>query len=188
MGSPETKTQQGAEAVGDGDGGRDSLSITDNRTGQTYEVADRRRTDPGDRPAPDQGLRGRLRADHLRPGVHEHRLVSQRDHLHRRRRGDPASTAATRSSSWPRSPPTSRSPTCSCTASCRTAGSSRSCPTRSRSTPSFTRTSGRSCEGFRYDAHPMGMLIGVGGRAVHLLPRRQRDQGRGAPPPPDRSA
>ncbi len=38
MGSPETKTEQGAEAGGDGHGGRDSLSITDNRTGRQYEV------------------------------------------------------------------------------------------------------------------------------------------------------
>ena len=28
-------------------------------------------------------------------------------------------------------------------------------------------------EGFRYDAHPMGMLLGAVGRALDLLPRRQ---------------
>ena len=33
----------------------------------------------------DEGLRGRLRPHDLRPGVHQHRLVPQLDHLHRRR-------------------------------------------------------------------------------------------------------
>ena len=33
---------------------------------------------------------GRLRADDLRPGVHEHGELPQRDHLHRRRQGHPA--------------------------------------------------------------------------------------------------
>ena len=50
---------------------------------------DHRRDHPGDGPAPDQGLRGRLRADVLRPGVHQHGLVPLGDHLHRRRRGHP---------------------------------------------------------------------------------------------------
>ena len=33
-------------------------------------------------------------------------------------------------------------------------------------------------QGFRYDAHPMGMLLGVHRRALDLLPGRERDQGR----------
>ena len=45
--------------------------------------------------------------------------------------------------------------------------------TRSRSTRSCTRTSRSFMQGFRYDAHPMGMLLGVGRRAVDVLPRRQ---------------
>ena len=57
--------------------------------GQDLRARDLRRHGPGDRPAPDQGLRGRLRPDDLRPGVHEHRVVPVGDHLHRRRQGDP---------------------------------------------------------------------------------------------------
>ena len=34
-------------------------------------------------------------------------------------------------------------------------------------------------QGFRYDAHPMGMLLGLGRRALDLLSRRHADQGRG---------
>ena len=37
----------------------------------------------------DQGRGRRLRADDVRPGVHEHRRVPERHHLHRRRQGHP---------------------------------------------------------------------------------------------------
>ena len=47
---------------------------------------DRRRRDPLARPAPDPDLRRGLRPARLRPGVHEHGVVPQRDHLPRRRR------------------------------------------------------------------------------------------------------
>ena len=43
-------------------------------------------------------------------------------------------------------------------------------------------------QGFRYDAHPMGMLLALGRRAVDLLSRRREDQGRGDPPHPDHPA
>ena len=52
-------------------------------------AADHRRHRARHGPAPDQDRRRGLRADGLRPGVHEHRLVPQRDHLHRRRRRHP---------------------------------------------------------------------------------------------------
>ena len=39
-------------------------------------------------------------------------------------------------------------------------------------------------EGFRYDAHPMGMLLGVVGALVHILPRRQGHPRSGQPVPP----
>ena len=69
--------------------GSDTLTVTDNRTGTSYEL-----------PITDGTVRAmdlrqikvderRLRADGLRPGVHEHRVVSQLDHLHRRRRRHP---------------------------------------------------------------------------------------------------
>ena len=45
--------------------------------------------------------------------------------------------------------------------------------TTSPTTPSSTRTSRSSSTGFRYDAHPMGMLLASVGRALDLLPRRQ---------------
>ena len=35
-------------------------------------------------------IAGRVRADHARRRLFQHRLVQQRDHLHRRREGDPA--------------------------------------------------------------------------------------------------
>ena len=47
------------------------------------------RHDQGDGPAPDQGRGRRLRAHDLRPGLHEHGLVQEPDHVHRRRQGHP---------------------------------------------------------------------------------------------------
>ncbi len=85
-------TEQQTSSAADGGGaatGSESLTVTDNRTGETYELAGRRRDRARDGPAPDQGLRGRIRADVLRPGLHQHRLVPLGDHLHRRRGGDP---------------------------------------------------------------------------------------------------
>ena len=40
-------------------------------------------------------------------------------------------------------------------------------------------------QGFRHDAHPMGMLLRIGRRAVDLLPGRQRHQGPRQPRHPD---
>ena len=40
-------------------------------------------------------------------------------------------------------------------------------------------------DGFRYDAHPMGMLLASVGGALDLLPGRQEHQGPGDPPHPD---
>ena len=68
----------------------DTLTVIDNRTGKKYEL-----------PIQDGTIRamdlrqikagaGRLRADDVRPGVHEHRELPQRHHLHRRRQGHPA--------------------------------------------------------------------------------------------------
>ena len=56
---------------------------------QDLRAADHRQHDPRPRPAPDQGRRGRIRDDVLRPGLHQHGLLPLLDHLHRRRRGDP---------------------------------------------------------------------------------------------------
>ena len=68
----------------------DTLSVTDNRTGKKYELPiqdgtiramDLRQIKTGAR---------RLRADDVRPGVHEHGELPERHHLHRRRQGHPA--------------------------------------------------------------------------------------------------
>ena len=79
----------------------DTITITDNRTGRTIEV-----------PIED----GAIRANALRqlkvddadfglmsydPAFMNTAAVHERDHVHRRRRGDPRATAATRSSSSP---------------------------------------------------------------------------------------
>ena len=52
------------------------------------------------------------RADHARLRLRQHRRLSVRDHLHRRRRRDPALPRLSRSTSWPRSRRSSRPATC----------------------------------------------------------------------------
>ena len=68
----------------------ETLTITDNRTQQTYTVPiyrgtiramDLRQIKAGSR---------RFRPDDLRPGLHEHRLLPERHHLPGRRQGHPA--------------------------------------------------------------------------------------------------
>ncbi len=79
--SSETTTEQ---VSGNGASGNETLTVTDNRTGKTFEIPitdgtvraiDLRQIKVDDR---------RLRADDLRPGVHQHRVVPLGDHLHRR--------------------------------------------------------------------------------------------------------
>ena len=67
-----------------------TLTVTDNRTGKQYEVPIKNDTIRAARPAPDQGERRRFRDDELRSGLHQHGLVHQQDHLHRRRHRHPA--------------------------------------------------------------------------------------------------
>ena len=63
----------------------DTLTVTDNRTGKTYEIP----IEDGTIRAPAlreiKVVRRRLRPDDLRPGVHEHRVVPLGDHLPGRR-------------------------------------------------------------------------------------------------------
>ena len=128
-----------------GEAGANTITVTDNRTGTTYELPISDGTVRAMRPQADQNGRRRFRADVLRPGVHEHRVVSQRDHLHRRRRRDPPAPrlpdrAALRALHVPRG---------------RLPADQRRAPdagaagglgrTRSRSTRSCTRTSRTSC-------------------------------------------
>ena len=64
---------------------RDRLHRADSREGYRG-----RYRDPCRRSAPDQGAPGRVRAHDVRSRLHEHRVVQERDHLHRRRQGHPA--------------------------------------------------------------------------------------------------
>ena len=79
---------------------------------QDLRAADHRRHDPRARPASDQGRRGRIRDDVLRPGLHQHRLLPLLDHLHRRRRRDPRTPRLLDRDRSARTRPSSRSPTC----------------------------------------------------------------------------
>ena len=68
----------------------DTLTITDNRTGHEYTLPI---TDGTIRATDLQQIRAEddeRRSDGLRPGIPQHRVLPQRDHVHRRRRGDPA--------------------------------------------------------------------------------------------------
>ena len=131
---------------------------------------DHRRDHQDDGPAPDQGLRGRLRHDGLRPGLHQHGLLPLGDHLHRRRRRDPRSTAASRSSS---------------SASTRTYlevayllifGELPTQPQLERWVYDVTHHTfvhediKKMNEGFRHDAHPMGMLLASVGALSTFYP------------------
>ena len=146
--STEPQVGKDGEAVGEQaqSNGRSeqTLSVTDNRTGRDLRAADHRWHRARDGPSPDQDRRGGLRADGLRPGLHQHRVVPQFDHLHRRRgRHPPASwlpdRAAVRALELPRGGlPTDQRPL-------PTRQSSTGGSTRSRSTRSCTRTSRTSC-------------------------------------------
>ena len=111
---------------------------------QDLRARDHRRHRPRDGPAPDQGQRGRLRDDGLRPGLHQHRLLPLGDHLHRRREGHPPAPrlpdrAALREVELPRG----RLPADLRRAADRSRSSSAG-PTTSPTTPSSTRTSSTS--------------------------------------------
>ena len=149
----------------------DTLTITDNRTGKQYEV-----------PIKD----GAIRAMDLRqiktaaddfglmtydPAFHEHGGVPQRDHLHRRRQGHPATTAATPSSSWP-----SRAPILEVAylhALRRAADdgrSSRRGRARSRQHTMLHENIKKLMDGFQYDAHPMGIFLSTVGALSTFYP------------------
>ena len=145
----------------------------------------RGRDHPRDRPSSDQGQRRRLRPDDLRPGLHEHGLVSKRDHLPRRRhgvlryRGYPIEQLAEKSSFLEVSYLLLHG----------------ELPTSAQldawvdeiTHHTFVHDNVRTfMQGFRYDAHPMGMLQSSVGMLEHVLPRGQGHHGRGEQLPPDR--
>ena len=147
--TPETQAAgigSAEQPAGDGsERGQDMLTVTDSRTGAHLRAADQRRHGARDGPAPDQNRRGRLRPDGLRPGLHEHGLLPQLDHLHRRRRRHPAAPrlpdrAALRALQLPRGRLPDHQRRAAHARAARATGS-----TRSRSTRSCTRTSRTSC-------------------------------------------
>ena len=149
---------------------KDTLTITDNRTGRTYEV-----------PIKDETIRAtdlrqikvaerRLRDDDLRPGVHEHRGLPERASPIIDGDGASCATAATPSSSWPSEPPSWRWPTCSARASCPPGSSSTSGTRRSSTTPTSTPTSPSSWKGSATTRTRWAMLLGVVGALSTFYP------------------
>ena len=156
--------------------GRDTLTVTDNRTGETYELEI---TDGTVRAIDLRQIkvsRGRLRHDDLRPGVHEHGLLPLGDHLHRRRGRNPAAPRLSRSSSSASTRPTLRSPTCSSSASCRPPPSSSAGSSTSPTTPSSTRTSSSLHGDVPLRRPPDGHAALQRRRALDLLSRREADR------------
>ncbi len=81
-----------------------TLTVRDNRYRRGVRAPDHRRHRPRQRPRQDRQVRRRPGPRRLRPGLHQHRLHPQRRHATSTARRASWSTAATRSSSWPRSP------------------------------------------------------------------------------------
>ena len=148
-------------------------------------AADRGRHRPRDRTAPDQGRSRRIRADVLRPGVHEHRLVPQLDHLHRRRGGHPPAPrlpdrAALRALVLPGGRlPADQRPTC------RTQTELRGLDRRDHDPHLRARERQGLHAGVPLRREPDGHARGLGRRALDLLPRREQDPRRARPRDPD---
>ena len=150
--------------------GKDVLSVTDERTGETYEL-----------PITD----GTIRAPELRqikvseddfglmsydPAFLNTASLPQRDHLDRRRQGRALVPRHTRSSSSASRAPISRSPTCSSSASCRPRTSSTAWIHDITHHTYVHENIKKFVEGFRYDAHPMGMLLASVGALSTFYP------------------
>ncbi len=137
-------------------------------------AADHRRHGARHRPAPDQGRPRRIRADVLRPGVHEHGVLPQRDHLHRRRRRDPPAPrlpdrAALRALHLPRGRlPADQRPAAQ---RGRAAGLDR----RDHDPHVRARERQGLHAGLPLRREPDGHAGGLGRRALDLLPGRQQD-------------
>ena len=166
--SEQTETQDGGGGVAQAS---DTLSVTDNRTGKTLRDRDHRRHGPRDGLPPDQGRRRRLRPDDLRPGVHEHRVVPVARSRSSTATRASSSTAATRSSSSPRS--RTYLEVAYLLDQRRAADASSSSTTGSHEITIHTfvhENVKKFMQGFRYDAHPMGMLLGSVGALSTFYP------------------
>ena len=72
-----------------GVGAAGHLEVRDSRSGRAYEIPIEHEAIRARRAGSCQGRRCRSRAAQLRPGVPEHRVLPERDHVYRRRPGDP---------------------------------------------------------------------------------------------------
>ena len=133
----------------------ESITITDNRNGESIEIP---------------LLNGGVSAEEwskllpgdlvLRPGLHVHRGLRERDHVPRRRCRASCATAGTRSSSWPRNRPIWRWPTSCLNGELPTAEQFDAWRHEiTYHTFIHENVRKRFLEGFHYDAHPMGMLV-----------------------------
>ena len=144
-----------------------TLTVTDNRTGKSYELAI---------------TNGAIRAMDLRQiktgsddfGLMTYDPAFMNTASARARSptsmaiGASCATAAIRSRSWPSTAPSWKWPTCSCTANCRPRQSSKNGSAESRTTPCSTKTS-RSSWRLPLRRPPHGHAGQHGGGALHLL-------------------
>ena len=104
-----------------------------------------------------------------------------RHHLHRRRQGHPRVPRLPDRAARRARRPTSRWPTCSCTASCRRRTSSTEW-THDITIHTFVHENVKKfIDGFRHDAHPMGMLLGSVGALSTFYPDANDDPRPGQP-------
>ena len=175
----------------------ESITITDNRTGESHRDPDRRR----------RGIGRRVVASSCPASGSTTRASCRRRRARARSPTSTATTAssataATRSSSWPSTRPTSRWPTCCSTASCRRPAQFDDWQHEiTYHTFIHENVRKRFLEGFHYDAHPMGMLVSAvaalstfyldakdifdpesAAQADHPADRQDADAGRGRPP------
>ena len=173
-------TTQQPTATTDVANGSGAETLTRHRQPDRHDLRapDRRWNHPRHRSSPDQGRRRRLRAHDLRPRVHEHGVVSKRDHLPRRRQGDPALPRLPDRAARRARAASSRSPTCWSTASCRPGRSSTPGCTRSPITPSCTRTCARSCRASATTPTRWGCCSRASGCSARSTPRRRTSRTR----------
>ena len=167
--------------------GADSLTIRDNRTGQSYDV-----------PIPDGTIKaadiGKIKADEddarpgrLRPRLRQHRLLPQRGHLHRRRQGHPGvprlpDRAARGEVQLPRGRLPADPRRAAHRGAVRRVGARDHLPhVRARERPQLH-------GGLPLRRPPDGHAAGLGRRAVHVLPRVAQHRRRRQPAHADRPA
>ena len=149
----QTKKSDGSAAT------RQTLTITDNRTGKSYEVPI---THDTIRAADLRQIKVEaygFRHDELRSGLHEHRLLHQYGHLHRRRRRASCAIAATPSSNSPKRAPILEIAYLLLYGELPNADQLKTWTYDITHHTFIHENIKKFIDGFHYDAHPMGMLI-----------------------------